>query len=242
MTTALLYNLRFCFLPLLYLFTLCFKPCFVGCYGSFSVVATSFLHDGRQKCLLGMQLSIWMWKGLKRLISGYLQQICLSATWNSLCRHQAIFFSCLIILKVSLVHTEEPSWKGRTPKKKSTNGFVCTLDLPSTRWSEILMQQKAQNFNFLCAIELLDSSVVWTACRKAQEEWGTLSLECGVSIISSLWTIKNLFLEVLPPEGATKLCLRGHHGWGSVCGTALQLPRASKCKEVSANPEAEFYL
>lgn len=57
MTTALLYILRFCFLPLLYLFTPCFKPCFLGCYWSFSVVATSFPHDGRQKCLLGMQLS-----------------------------------------------------------------------------------------------------------------------------------------------------------------------------------------
>lgn len=68
---TLLYNLRFYFLPLLPLFTPGFKPCFVGYYGSFSVVATSFLHDGRQKCLLRMELSVWVWKGLKRLISAH---------------------------------------------------------------------------------------------------------------------------------------------------------------------------
>lgn len=83
LTTALLYNLRFNVLLLLYLFTPCFKPCFVGCYWSFSVVATSLLHDGRQKCLLGMKLNICMWKGMNRLISGYLQHTCFSATWNS---------------------------------------------------------------------------------------------------------------------------------------------------------------
>lgn len=132
------------------------------------------------------------------------------------------------------------------PRLKSAHGLVVALDLPSTRGSVVRMEQKAQNLDFLCAVELLDSSVGWSACRKAQGLLGGVGhLQPGVWCFHQFHLCKPWksfffkFYLLKKPQNSVSEDIRVE---GVCMALNFQLPRASECKEISANPEAEFYL